>query len=268
MNYSRKDFITPNEILADVLKSVKDEEYLHNSPGWYISQMQQALEELSFDTLFDEKTMDFKVPEDLNLEIPKGTFNLIQIYLFNGENLCSINNSQIVWHKRNYFTKGNGYLARNKADSRDPFYGNSFFDGNNRDFDNSQIDYRYKQTGKENTFYYNIHNGIIMLSPACRSFERIAIRLNGTGCAVGDAPVIPLFFRQAVKDYLCEVTLRNRMVDDPSVTGAWKIYDRNLNKNENFGFYTGSWYKAKKRISSMNDHERESLREYLAKPTW
>ena len=55
MNFSPSSFITVNELLADVLKSVKDSDFKANSKGWYTSQAQQALEELSFDTYFDEK---------------------------------------------------------------------------------------------------------------------------------------------------------------------------------------------------------------------
>lgn len=265
MNYSRKSFLTPNEILADVIKAVGDEEYRRNSKGWYISQMQQALEELSFDTLFDDKVIELPMSDDLNIEMPEFTFNISEAFVFNGD-LCEIGAKRNLWHKRNYFTQGNGYLALNTDTNRDPFYSNKNF--GNSVTEKDQRTFPHKSLGNENNFYYNVHNGVIMVSPACRSYQKIGLMINGTGCSVGDMPVIPLFFRQAVKDYLCEVALRNMMVDDNTKGSLWKVYDFNLNKNEQYGFYKGSWYNAKRRVADMDDRERESLKEYLAKPAW
>ncbi len=266
MDFSRKDFVTHNEILSDVLRSVRDERYLFETPGWYISQMQQCLEELSFDSLFDEKTQAFDLPENLNLPMPEGCFNIIEIFLFRGDDLCSIESSANVWHKRNFFKKGTGYLARNKPGSRDPFYGHCF--NINRKSEGEGRGGNFRRIGNENTYYYNIENGVIMFSDACKSFPKVAIKYNGTGCPIGDAPVIPLFFRQAVKDWTCEIALRNRIIDNPQIKSTWQIYDRNLNLHENFGMYKGSYYKAKRRIADMGSHERECLKEYLAKPSW
>lgn len=267
MEYSRKDFVTHNEILADVLKSVRDERYLFETPGWYVSQMQQCLEELSFDTLFDERTEAFDMPADLNLSVPEGGFNIIEIFLFSGGDLCSIEASQNVWHKRNFFKKGTGYLARNKPGSRDPFYG-SFTNINTRNESFGNKTFAFRRVGNENNYYYNIQGGKIMFSELCKGFPKIAIKYNGTGCKIGDAPIIPLFFRQAVKDWVCESALRNRVVDNPQIKASWQMYDRNLNVHETYGMYKGSYYKAKRRIANMDAHERECLKEYLAKPTW
>ncbi len=69
MQFSKHDFVTVNEILADVLKIVQDTDFKINSKGWYTSQIQQALEELSFDTFFLTINRTFPVPNDLtNIE--------------------------------------------------------------------------------------------------------------------------------------------------------------------------------------------------------
>ena len=54
MDLSPHNFVSVNEILADVLKIVKDSSFKLNSKGWYTSQIQQALEELSFNTFFND----------------------------------------------------------------------------------------------------------------------------------------------------------------------------------------------------------------------
>ena len=84
MDLSPQNFVSVNEILADVIKVVKDDSFKLNSKGWYTSQIQQSLEELSFDTFFDEQHQAFDMPENLRLELPKGSFNLRQIFVFNG----------------------------------------------------------------------------------------------------------------------------------------------------------------------------------------
>jgi hypothetical protein len=88
MDLSPKNFVSIDIILADVLKTVDDASTKLNSKGWYTSQIQQALEELSFDTFFDERNANFDVPKDLRLELPEGAFNLRKVYLFNG-NSCT-----------------------------------------------------------------------------------------------------------------------------------------------------------------------------------
>ena len=52
MNFSPHSFVSVNEILADVLKITNDDGFKINTRGWYISQIRQALQELSFDTFF------------------------------------------------------------------------------------------------------------------------------------------------------------------------------------------------------------------------
>ena len=125
MNISAENMISPEEILADVLKLAGDESFKDNSKGYYYSLIQQALQELAFDTYFDQRTEFFDVPENLNLPMPMGAFNLREMYLYNGTE-CNFSTAQNVYWKRNYFTKGNGSLSRDKgtSNSSDPFFQN------------------------------------------------------------------------------------------------------------------------------------------------
>lgn len=272
MDFSRQSFVTPDQILADVIKAVGDQEYLFNSKGWYVSQIQQALQDLSFHTLFDEKIIEIKIPQDLNIPLPAGTFNPREMFIFNGD-LCNISSKRNLWFKYNYFTKGNGYLASNSGSNVDPFYA-SLGSRNQVDYHSSKAyanepnSYQYRRTGNENNYFYNIIEGVIMVSPACLAFQKIAIFANGVGCEIGSAPIVPLFFRTVVKDYVCEVALRNIMVEDPQKGSIWKIYDRNLNKNRTYGEFNGSWYEAHRLIARMSGHEKKCLKEYLAKAAW
>lgn len=266
MDISRANFVTTNEILADVLMSVDDESFSAMSPGFYRSQVQQALEELSFDTFFDEQRESFPFPhKTLSLEMPKGAFNLREIYVFNG-NECIVARSQKLWWKRNYFTKGHGYFANNKgSQNHDPFIDSTspmrHIAGN--------VVARNGGTSMQNTFFFNVQNGLIMFSPRCSSFSKVHIVYNGTGCDVGDIPVIPQFLRQAVKDYVCEVALRIRMAKDPSGKWGmlWKIYDKSLNRDGSYG-PEGSWSRAEYRVKTLSRAKREDLKEYLGRNAW
>lgn len=257
-------FLKPDLLLADILKLVDDERYEWNTKGYYISQIQQCLEELSFDTFFDKRSISFEFPkESLGLAMPEGVFNLRQINIYNGDE-CNFNNSQIVWPKRNYYTKGSGYIARNTgSNNNDPFYSPSSFPRRDPRMDVAT------ETALNNHYFYNVQNGIIMFSSFCSSFERVLITFNGTGCPIGDIPIVPIFFRQVVKDYVCEVSLRERIAKDTvKWKPIWQIYHQKLNKEEDYGPYKGSWYSAQQRVKDMDSAEFEAYKEFLSRGQW
>lgn len=260
MNTSRHNFVTVNEILSDVLKLVDDERYETNSKGYYTSLIQQALEGLAFDTFFDERREDFEFPVDtLSLEMPIGAFNIKHIYLYTGTS-CDITRSQKVWWKKNYYTNGNGYFADNKGNNSDPF-----FPSENLGIRKDALLVR-PTAHVENHFFYNVQNGIIMFSSKCRVYPRVHVVYNGTGCDLGDIPIIPLFLREAVVDFTTEFTLRIKMAkpDGRQWAQLWQIYDKKLDRN---GF-DGSWHRAEMRVKTMSSAERNDLFEYLGKGQW
>jgi hypothetical protein len=269
MESSKYNFVSVNEILSDVLELVADRGMEHLSKGFYVSQIQQALEGLSFDSFFDTRRDSFPFPtQDLRLEMPLGAFNIKEIYLFNGAQ-CDIVRSQKVWWKRDYYTEGNGYFANNKGNNNnDPYYPSYTY--------RNRLAQEIEQSGLirrdynpvEGNYFYNIQNGMIMFSSACRGFEKVHIVYNGTGCDIGDEPIIPLFLREAVKDYVCEVALRARMALDPKMQTLWLIYDKNLNRDEKYGIGVGSWSRAQYRVKTMDYASLSDLKEYLGRPSW
>jgi hypothetical protein len=267
MNASQYNFVTVNEILSDVLKLVDDERYETNSKGYYTSLVQQALEGLAFDTFFDVRREDFVFPiETLGLQMPAGAFNVKEVYIYHGTE-CDISRSQKVWWKRNYYTTGNGYFANNKGDNgNDPIMPHNSLGrmahGNARA--------NQHRTSVESHYFYNVQNGLIMFSSFCRSFPRVHVVYNGVGCDIGDAPVIPLFLREAVVDFMAEFTLRIKMAkpDGRQWTQLWQVYDKRLNRDLQYGWAQGSWYRADQRVKTMSSGEREDLFEYLNRGAW
>lgn len=275
MNTSAENYVTANEILADVLKFVDDEKYRVNSPGFYISQIQQALQELSFDTFFDERTKSFDMPENRILPMPEGAFNLRQVYLFNGT-VCDINTAQNVYWARNYFHRGGSGVKRDKGNrnERDPFYGPRSRHRDKHITDSLKASGDYDPDHPRNlvggrisdVHYFEVQNGMIMFSEKCANFEKILLVYNGTGGNIGDAPIIPMFLREAVKDFVTEVVLRIRMAKDQELgrwQALWNVTNQKLNGRRRPE--DGSWYKAEIRVKMMDSKAREDLKEYLSR---
>lgn len=270
MNISPFNYIAPDIILADVIKLVDDEGYLWNTKGWYISQIQQCLSDLAFETYFDvrDTVVRGEVWKDsLRFPMPQGAFNIRQIYAFNGEE-CNIQNAANVYWKRNYITRGNGYLARHRGsqNGNDPFYPG----GSGPTVRRAYEDRNKYASSESGLYFYNIQNGYVMLSASCRNFENIFIVFNGTGCDIGEVPFIPEQFRNVTKDFVAETALRLRMAQDDNAkwNRLWSIYDRNLNRHEYHGDYKGSWYKAELFAKSLDNAAREAIKEYMSKGGW
>lgn len=250
------DFTTVNHILADVLVSTNDENLASGrTKGWYISQIQQAIEELSFDTFFDRVTRDFDMPDNFMLDLPKNCFNIREVYLHNGT-CCATTTSVIVHHKRLFNNKpyGESYTALrtdDKTGNSDPFYPNP-----------SNLTSRI--TGESSDlYYYNIQNGMLMLSSECSGYEKVRIIYNGMGGEIGDEPIIPRFFRQAVKDWVVERFWESMKSKGRQYAANWQESYNVLHNRA-----TGSWNKARMRITSMDTKEKESLRLYWSRGNW
>ena len=170
------DFTSADRVISKFSSAVGDSEFKNGfSKGWYKSHVMDALQELSIESRIFKVIKDYEIPQTCQVKIPKGVFNLREIYLYNGD-ICEPVSTQVVHWKRlfNNMPDGKGNSARVKDDSSnsgDPFIPNSsWFNGSAR---------VYGGTG--NRFYYNIANGILMLSPECLSYKYIRLVFNGLG---------------------------------------------------------------------------------------
>lgn len=252
------DFITINDILSDVLM-ITDDEGLRNglTLGYYKSQIQQALEELSYDTFFDVITDDIKLDKKFNtrltVDMPDNAFNIREMYLFNGD-CCTPKTSVIVHWKRLFNNKprGTSYTAarvESGREQRDPF------------FPVDTTDISFPST---NLHWANIQNGLIMFSSNCSSFQNLRLVYNGTGGSIGDELSIPRFLRQAVVDFASERAFRVLKAKDPrKYRILWGDVSARLNDPRN-----GSWVKAERRIKSLDTWQRNGIREWIGKPNY
>lgn len=242
MNHSSESYISHNLIIADASMKSGDPEFKHNPRGFYVSLVQEALQELSFDTFFLVKSKTFDIEDGcLKFTMPEGLFNPRETYVHNGTDCNPIGRRNVYW-KRNYFNK----LSKNNGtNDGDPFMP--------------------KGGGiSVNTFYCGIRNGVIELSPNCKGFKKFTLVANGLLCNVGDTPTIPMFFRQAVTDYVVVEALSTRIAnanDDPKKLQAWQIIMNRFEQKLKTP-YTGSWETAQYRVKTMDKKSREDMNEY------
>ena len=258
MNLSPENFVTVDIILSDVLSIVDDSAMKMRSKGWYTSQIQQALEELSFDTLLSEQNESFDVPQNLRLPMPKGAFNLRGIYLFNGTN-CDIKNAVNVYLKRNFINSqgGKGYVAEDMWNNE----GDAFHTPRGgRDVNDRRL-----STGPNDLFYYGMQNGLIMLSESCIQYQKVMLVYNGILADIGEVPLVPQFFRQAVVDWVSLRALgvkRTQSVGTP-LYNHWTVMIREREILLNKPYY-GSWEKAESRAKKLDRKSRNDIKEYMS----
>lgn len=249
------DYVSVDHLLAEVLATVNDAELKKGfSKGWYISRIQDAMQELSIDTFWLKVTKEFVIPENCQIKMPPNMFNIRQVYLYHGD-ICDPGKSQVVYFKRLFNNKysGNGYTSRVKDD------------GSNA-ADIYQPNQRYMTRNWQGfygpKYYYGFdeEEGLIMLSRECTGFDNIRIVFNAMGVPNGEVPIIPRFFERAVVDYVKLKFYDAMKSRDPrAYRPLWLDAKDDL---ENLT--TGSWNKARKRIKSMDSAEKESMEEYIS----
>jgi hypothetical protein len=249
------DFVSVDHVIAEVTQMVNDKEFKNGfSKGWYISRVQDAMRELSFDTFWLQVQHDFEMPENFQIKMPENCFNIREIYLYNGE-ICNPMKSQVVYWKRlfNNTSNGTGYTAKVKDDgsnSADLFQPNQSLRSHNM----------VNRVGPK--YYYNVHkeHNLIMFSQECGAYPFVRIIFNSMGVPNGDLPTIPSFFERAIVDYV-EERFYNAMKsrDARTYRSLWNDAYSKLYDNVN-----GSWNKAKKRVKAMDTQEKESMEEYIS----
>jgi hypothetical protein len=247
------DFVSIEHLLAEITSTVNDVEFKKGFPkGWYISRIQDAIQELSIDTYWLKIQEDYAFPTSHQIKMPENTFNLREVYLYTGT-MCNPIKSQIVYWKRlfNNNYDGIGYTAKVKDDG-----------SNSSDIFQPNQDIRSRNNHNFNgpKYYYNVINGVIMFSRECSAFPYVRIMFNGMGVPNGELPIVPRFFERAVVDYVEEKFYNAMKSRDPRTYRAlWTDAYQKLNDLVN-----GSWNKARKRVKSMDSAEKESMEEYIS----
>ena len=239
------DFISINDILADVGVAVNDQAYDRGlTKGYYTRQISRAVEELALDTYFQTLTFDTEFPENYILEMPSNCFNIREIYLYNG--VCGKpTDSQWVNWKRHFNNTGGGteYTAKRKET-----LGNNPF---------------FMEGGDNSVLYANIENGNIGFGSTCGGYSFVRLIYNGMGGEIADIPIIPRIFRTAVIDYVRVNALTHFSLQNVQLRFALQLAQQDL---DGAGWNKpGSWKKAERRMKSMNTWEKENYKEYFSR---
>ena len=231
MEINIQNFGSIQEVLADVLVMVDDETQSKLTPGFYVAQVKNALDELGFDIPFLEATTDIKMPSDLIVDMPKGCFNLNKIHIYTGtpDNVGYVEN--VYWKKGAQTRgKGTGYTADvHHWNVTDPFFRVSI--------------------NEYSKFYFSIQNGIIRLSDACAIYDYVRFTFNGIPSKNLDTiKMIPPEVKQAVILWVTKRCLSILVGKNRDLMAILQLTIRDLDE---FGL-TGCWHNAKMRLKELD----------------
>ena len=257
MNIS--NYTSINNILADALLNVGDEENRLLTKGFYKRQVMNCLKEIAFDTNFLEVYGDYDMPTTLTMNIPANMYNIIDIFVYNRDGNCDhddtivcddcvIGTPERIFYKKHYISKGNGYgyTARShENNNQDPFI----------------ADPGTAQSLK----WYNIQNGLIMLSQTCEDYDKVRIVANGI--PVGDitnSDIIPEFARECIVLWVTEKACFALKSKDVKYRVLWSdtrtaLYGRLSRRQESV------YDECRYRLRKGDTKELDDFRVYLSK---
>jgi len=226
MTFSEESCLSINEIIGEVQIAVDDENSKKLNIGTYQRFVKDSINELNYNAMFLQLTTEIDISHSLTIPVPKGAWNIIRIYAFNGE-CCEIDESQRVWHKTRFVKakQGTGYTVDVKADVYDSV---------------GVKGYRYDGA----VMYYNIQNNLIMLSEACRAYDKIRIYHNGIPSDIYSAKMIPPFVKQAVIGYCIERACFYLKKRDTTYRTMWQEAEHDLYQKKTVLEYS-KWDEAK-----------------------
>ena len=234
--------LSPDLVIADVTPIVDDEGMNRFSHGWYLSQIQQALEDLAFDTRFDKKEWTGEIPSSRILRLPDDFWREDAIFLFDGDE-CNVNNVTNVYFARGFDVYRGATMKMQRGVTNDPIMD-------------------YTTSNARSLHFYSVTNDRMHFSEACAG-RKVWIKYRGTGTPVGETPFIPTEFRQAVKNYVAINALTILLSTDFQ---RWKPVLAEIKGDQHGGRYgamdDGAWLKAKRRATAISQKASRDLTSY------
>ena len=81
---NENSFISINEVLSDVLVAMQDVDTRKLTPGFYRAQVRNAIDELGFDTVFTEGSIDRPIPSNHIVTFPSSAYRIKDIQIYTG----------------------------------------------------------------------------------------------------------------------------------------------------------------------------------------
>jgi hypothetical protein len=239
MDLNPNDFMTINEVLSNVMMILNDEDNGKLSPGYYVAQVHDAMDELSIDVDFIPRTSDVKIPADLMIDMPVGCFNLKDINIYKGTP-DKVGYVETVYWRKNVQTRGKGTgvtASTNSFSTSDPFFRCNVWE--------NQL------------YYFSVQNGIIRLSDDCANFDYVRLTYSGIPSQTLDfAQMIPRVVRKALVDWVtvrCAQSLKSR-------DNRYRIIELDAQRSLDEYGMNGSWHEAKQRLLKL---DKKKLRDII-----
>jgi len=260
MTFSYEDLISIKEVIADACLEVGDPKMQQLTPGWYRKTVKRALDELSFDAMFIDATRDIELPDDLKLPIPKGVFNIENMWIYTGTP-DAIGYQENVYWKRNFETRGREYV--------DGSLSNTGFTANNHPYNYTDPFFKVStlQQSPTSAYYFNTDAGIIHLSDACQYFDYIRIGFKGYATSaldIDEIKIIPPFALKAVTLWVVEKAARTLKVNDTGNRRLRTVQTDASMQLDEYGM-NGAWYEAKVRLAELDTKKMKDIIEYNSK---
>lgn len=256
MNFSFLDLVSIDECLADALRIVGDEDMRQFPKGFYQRQARRGIEQLSFHTYFLKLYTVFDVPETLVIDMPSGSFNMRDIYVYSPtsdmqentdpqifRNDCIVSGSMRCFYKSGFIRGVNGAIARNMPFRKDPFIITHH--------DNEEL-------------YFGMANGQVFLSEACKNYKKVMLVYNGVPRDIYTRKIIPPFAAEAIIGFVVERTLFAMLFRDKSLMSLWQMSRDDL-YNPRSRTEPGKWDNAKYLLRKMDKKSRDDFYEYMSK---
>lgn len=244
MQYNVEDLLTVDDILADVLLECGDEDYRKRTKGWYIAQIKHALQELEFDTKFNEQFHDEIIPSNLRVPTPEGSFSMVGVWGYTGGEF-NPSYARRIHRKIGAYSNGggDGYAANNVMGMVDDQVAND--------------------TVGSVKYFYSVQNGALILSDECVVFTKVRMTYKGFTKSIMNVAVIPPMIREAVVGYTVVNFFKSVLDEDPRRYSA--TYDR---KKSDLYYppMRSVWDNAKRRITRMGEDEMRTVRIYWGQP--
>lgn len=250
------DTISPRMIIRDVIARVGDQSFNHGlSEGWYMTQVRKMLDKMAYKTSFDQQTIDIAIDKvSLQIEVPKGVWNIKEMYVWNGVNFV-LGASQQLWWKRQFNnTPGGANYTALQKDNDFTFSGDPIVD-----------DYTFILngfTGFVNLLWFNVENGLLMLSPGCAGWTYVRMKYGGTYGDISEVKFVPRIFWEYAEDFIAYRYHRYMSVYDRATHfPLMKEADQNMNLLQ-----TGSWWDAVERARATSDKLNTDTNIYNSQP--
>jgi hypothetical protein len=244
MDINYQNLISVNEVLSDVLVILGDIDQKLLTPGFYLANVRNGLDELAFDINFLPMTNDYPLPIDLIVPMPVGCFDLQNINIFSGTP-DDVQYIETVYWRKGVQTRGynTGTIARINPTN----YTDHFAQSNVNEY---------------TLYYFSVQNGLIRLSDACKSFDYVRLTYNGLPSVnLSNVKMVPPECRKALVDWTVDKCAGALKLQDAKYRTIQFDTQRSLDE---YGL-KGSWHEAKMRLVRLDKTKLRDVVEYNSK---